>query len=143
MSQSTGDKFRGALAWLNERKYLLLAVFFVALCNYYYFEIRYFSALHPNLCPVPRSGLQWSRFNNSPDAVALPRAYLFFVLLVAIFALYRGGRRYPPWWRFVFPKFYERTKAVSPSEQDLSVSTLLALAALAMSAIAAAVALCG
>ena len=132
------------MAWLNERKALLPATVFVAFCNFYYLDIRYFSARHPEICPFRSGGKQlWSRFNNSADAVAIPRAFLFFLLVGAIFALYRGGRRYPPWWRFVFPKLYERMKAISPSEQELPVSTLLALAALAMSAMAAVIALCG
>ena len=46
LSNGVRDSFRGVLVWLYERKALLLAAAFVALCNFYYFDIRYFSALH-------------------------------------------------------------------------------------------------
>lgn len=89
LSNGVRDSFRGVLVWLYERKALLLAAAFVALCNFYYFDIRYFSALHPGLCQPPEP--VWSRFNNSPDAVALPRAFLFLLLAVAMFAVYRAA----------------------------------------------------
>jgi|UPI0004635E37 hypothetical protein len=139
LSNGVRDSFRGVLVWLYERKALLLAAAFVALCNFYYFDIRYFSALHPGLCQPPEP--VWSRFNNSPDAVALPRAFLFLLLAVAMFAVYRGGRSYPSFWRFVFPRLYEWFMTL-PRVRPIALSTSLTLFALGLSSMAAMVAAC-
>ena len=110
MSSSNLGPFRTAVAWAKERKFALVAAVIVLLCNFYYLDIRYFSALHPGFCPfLGDSGSGWSRFNNSPDAVAIPRFFLFCLLVMTtiMVARRRSGSR-SSFVRFIIPNLYER-----------------------------------